>query len=344
MTSPLPPRRRDSRNLADLIRQDRQYLKQLGVGFAGGRFSPAKPLRPVYDGDEEDDGDDDTTALAAINTDRVTVTTAGIVTLPLTYVPLDGSLHVRWDGDDLHPSEWTMSGQSVVYADPHLHVGDVLTAAYFYYPSDVPGAPLAATVTSRATTPGIYAWGTFSSSGGSGPPIPLPGGTQVGDLIVVAAISAGAIAISDPRLTFVGNNMWVGWATNLADIPVTLGSPWYAITCDTFATDASGWTAAQVTSNPSLSVGSTIATPVVSGVSAAICAGTATIFSFGSCAIGAPTDYTNVANIGNPLSSSINLWTADSIGASPAGVLTYTGGGDGAIYATTIGLIGPVDS
>jgi hypothetical protein len=142
VTSPLPPRRRDSRNLADLIRQDRQNLKQVGVGMVGGRFPPAR-LRgqPAVDLDDEDDDLDDTAELAAINTDRVVVSTAGVAVLPLTYVPLDGSLHVRWDGDDLEPRDWVMSGQSVVVAYPHLHVGDVLSAAYLYYPSDAPDAP-----------------------------------------------------------------------------------------------------------------------------------------------------------------------------------------------------------
>lgn len=141
MTSPRPPRLRDTRSLVDRVRQDRQNLQQLGVGFVGGRFPPARPLgSAAYVGDIEDDEatDGDTDQIAFCNTDQVVASGPGTVTLPLTYEPIDGSLHVRWNTLDQPTTEWALSGQTVTIPDPTstIAAGDVLTAAYAYHPSD----------------------------------------------------------------------------------------------------------------------------------------------------------------------------------------------------------------
>lgn len=142
MTSPRPPRLRDTKGLEDRVRQDAQNLKQLGVGFVGGRFPPAKPLGSTAQfGDLEDDeaGDDDaedTAAIAFCNTDRATATTAGIIAMNLTHEPVAGSLHIYWNGLAQPPTEWTLSGRTVTFPEHLVAVGDVLNAAYAYYPSD----------------------------------------------------------------------------------------------------------------------------------------------------------------------------------------------------------------
>jgi hypothetical protein len=136
----MPPRRRDTRSLADRVRQDRQNLAQLGVGFVGGRMPALRPLGATeLLGDIEDDEvfEVDTNQIAAWNTDIATATQAGIITLDLTFVPMDGSLHVRWNGLDQPHTEWSRSGQRVTFTDPRIRVGHVLDAAYLYYPSDI---------------------------------------------------------------------------------------------------------------------------------------------------------------------------------------------------------------
>lgn len=140
--SSLPPRKRDTRTAADRIRQDRENLKRLGVGYVGGRFPSVAPLGATAQyGDLEDDeaGDDDaedTQAIAFNNTDRATATGAGIIVLTLTYPPIDGSLHIYWNGLEQPPTEWTLSGRTVTFPDHLVTVGDVLNAAYAYQPAD----------------------------------------------------------------------------------------------------------------------------------------------------------------------------------------------------------------
>lgn len=140
MTSFLPPRLRDTRSLTDRVRQDRINLKQLGVGLVNGRWSPARPLgQSALFGDFEDDALDD--ELEFINTDRAVAVVDTVMTLALTYEPVEGSLHVRWNGIDVPPTEFTLTEQTVTFANDHLHVGDVLTAAYAHYPGEEPEAP-----------------------------------------------------------------------------------------------------------------------------------------------------------------------------------------------------------
>jgi hypothetical protein len=139
VTSPLPPRLRDSRNLADLVRQQKQNGRQLDGGLLGGRWSPAKPLGATAQmGDLEDDEGSDDDLPAAINTDVAYASTAGQITLNLTYVPIEGTLLVFWDDGDLIPSEYVLAGQTIIFTDRHVHVGDRLHAVYWYWPSDVP--------------------------------------------------------------------------------------------------------------------------------------------------------------------------------------------------------------
>lgn len=144
MTSPLPPRLRDTTSLFDRVRQDRANLKQLYPGFVGGRFAPARRLGATQQlGDIEDDSETDaeTATIAFSNTDTATASTAGRVTLHLTHEPVDGSLQVYWNGLALAPTEYVLNGQTVTFTDHLVFTGDRITAAYAYYPSDVEPDP-----------------------------------------------------------------------------------------------------------------------------------------------------------------------------------------------------------
>jgi hypothetical protein len=119
------------------MRQQKMNARQLGVGFVGGRFPPARPLGATSQlGDVTDSSGTDTQQLAAINTDRAVATESGRITLHLTHAPMDGTLHVRWNGVDQEPTEWSLTGLTLTFVNVHIKVDDVLTAAYFYYPSD----------------------------------------------------------------------------------------------------------------------------------------------------------------------------------------------------------------
>lgn len=133
MTSPLPPRRRDTRRLEDLVRHDRQNLKQLGVGFVGGRFPPARPLSArAQTGDTEEDDVEPTLLFA--NTDRLVAVGPGAVTWRLSHTPADGSLHVYWNGLQQPPTEWALNDNVLSIPDPLGLIADldVFSAAYAY--------------------------------------------------------------------------------------------------------------------------------------------------------------------------------------------------------------------
>lgn len=71
------------------------------------------------------------------NTDAVTVTEPGDVSLTLTHTPLAGSLHVRW-GTLMVPAEfWTLTGRVLTILDPDLLMlaGDEISTAYAYDPA-----------------------------------------------------------------------------------------------------------------------------------------------------------------------------------------------------------------
>jgi hypothetical protein len=212
MTSPRPPRLRDAANLESFLRREQINLRQLGGGFLGGRFPPARPLgSPSVDFNDEEQLDGNPDSLLFRHLDRATAT-AGAVVLPLTYEPIDGSLHVRWNGLVQPATEWSLSGQTVRFYDPHLKAGDVVTAAYAYYPADSP-EPFTLEVRGTTKNTGL-----------------LPVETQVGDFIVVAARWGFGSSIDfsgDSRLTHISTapsgrgGIWIGNATNLSALAYT---------------------------------------------------------------------------------------------------------------------------
>lgn len=57
------------------------------------------------------------------------------VTIPLSFVPNFGTLHVRQNGNDLAPDEWVLGGQLITVApgaELVIRAGDRFTTAYFY--------------------------------------------------------------------------------------------------------------------------------------------------------------------------------------------------------------------
>src|SRR5690349_179556 len=215
---PLPPSRRDvtgppPRNVSDLssiIRHHDSWQRRFALGGLSGRFGTPSPVlgnSQIVGGDAGGDGADD---LQAWDSDQITATVAGTVTLHLTYEPIENGLIVFWDGDRLLPTEYVLDGQTVTFTNPHIHVGDNLSAWYLYLAddSDVLEMVLRGTV-GPVNAPTVIA---------------LPDGTQVGDLIVVANATmhyngtVGGGAPSDSRLTQVGHGAWVGIATSLAPI------------------------------------------------------------------------------------------------------------------------------
>jgi hypothetical protein len=141
MTSPRPPRLRDTRSLTDRVRQDRINLKQLGVGMVDGRFPPARPLGSTSQfGDfSEGSSEVDTQEIAFINTDTAIAEGPGDTVVSLTYEPIPGSTHVYWRGLFVPTADWSRTGPNLTVRDPDalLRNGDLLSAVYAYYPSDV---------------------------------------------------------------------------------------------------------------------------------------------------------------------------------------------------------------
>lgn len=350
----LPPSRRDTigppprdiSDLAALVRHHQSWQRSVDPGILDGRFGTPRPVShgpsQIVGGDAGGDGGDND-EIAFWNSDRATSTVAGTITLNLTYEPIDGSLHIRWNGLDQPPTEWTLDVQTVTFTSSYIKVGDVLTAAYAYYPlEDEPTVTGPATATLR---------GTSTAVGASGNPgltsLALPTGTVIGDLIVVSAES-GPVAnllLTDSRLTLaaVGSNMWIGWATSLADIIVTatggFASNW-SIACITLRTNAVSWTAGVLASDPTMNPGDTLAVGTVSDVAVAVCAvhdGHSTVAGTTDPATG----YTAAATSGSSLSHSrVDYWTNPTVTTSPAGTTLFTGGAGSAV-ATVVGLVGP---
>lgn len=116
--------------------------------------------------------------------DSIVVTGTGNQIVPLTYVPIDDSLHLYWEGIFQQEDNWTRDYKDVTVSDPDLYieVGDYLECKYAYLDAEqLEPAPVPASILLVGSTvvlsPGINTTTTA---------LPLPAGTQAGDLLVVS--------------------------------------------------------------------------------------------------------------------------------------------------------------
>lgn len=154
-----PPR--DVSDLARVVRHQGSYLRSLDPGLLDGLYATPRPVPRVPSQLVGDDGGDGGTEIAFENADRATASAAGRVTLHLTHEPIDGSLHIYWGPSYQRPSKYALDGQTVTFVNAHIHVGDVLSAAYAYYPDDA----LDFVTEVRADSPIL--WATHGESGGT---------------------------------------------------------------------------------------------------------------------------------------------------------------------------------
>jgi hypothetical protein len=342
--SPLPPKRRDTTGIEDRVRQDRINLKQLGVGFVGGRFPPARPLgaTALY-GDLEDDDPD--IELAFINTDRSIASGSGNAALHLTYLPEDGSEHVSWHpngGGGLHltPADWYRVDQVItIPAFDGLASGDVFTCEYAYLLGEEPETPTPSLV--GFTQPGVWSSGPNTIS------YDLPPGTASGDLIVISSrglVAPGGgelvldVGCSDSRMALVhkstrlngsGQTIVEAVFAGLEDgsgspvVVTNTARPGYSSTTVAVLAAFTGVNGFGVVSGTDAGV----ATPIVDAVAAV-----AATWLSGPVATnaGGPTGYTDISSTGIDYASTCLSWWYDpdadpDTSTSPAG--TFLGEG-----------------
>jgi hypothetical protein len=143
--TPIPPSRRDLTrpppdvtDLGAIARRHSTNLRALDPGFLDGLYATPQPVPDGAsdlvggDGDGGQDGGSDD--IAFWNTDQALAvgTNPGQIILLLTWEPIDGSLHIRWNGIDQPPTEWTLDGQTVTFTSSLIRTDDLLTAAYAY--------------------------------------------------------------------------------------------------------------------------------------------------------------------------------------------------------------------
>lgn len=344
MTSPLPPKRRDSVNLANLLRQDRTRLGQLDRGLVGGRFPSARPLKPsTADADLEDDAPDD--QILFRNVDTVTATGPGTLTFPLSYEPIDGSLQVWWGGVPQPPTEWTLNGSTVTIPDPDSRIaaGRKFTAYYAY--NDVEAdVPTLDAITFRGLSKTIGALST-----------PVPAATQVGDTLLVIMVNLnGTIdaACTDSRVTEVDSalmtsprtthfsRVYMGTATTLADLNFTGPSPGNDLTVFVLAF-AEPMTATSHAGTDSANTTPKAAPAVAS--SAALCVATqANNVTSGGSPVISGTGWTAVSDSGsngNLTEFAVAKFLDTLASTTPAGTVSMgTGDGTKGFWVLTIGV------
>lgn len=218
MTSPLPPKRRDSRNLADLLRQDRTRLGQLDRGLVGGRFPPARPLKPQFD---DSDDDFDVPAILGENTDHAAcVSNGATIQIPLSHVPETGTEQVFYNGTPLKWSDWTRTDTVLtIPGEPWFRAGKVAWVDYLYYDDDGAGESDPASFVAVTTIQGDHT------------SIALPGTSTSGDMLVLVLHARDTSACSDPRFTLKHTDgarwgIWVGTDDGSGNpVSITLSSP-----------------------------------------------------------------------------------------------------------------------
>lgn len=195
-------------------------MGQLDPGLVGGRFPPARPLKPEFDDGGEDDYEEPTILWEW--SDRLVVTTAGQQTFRLSHEPIDESLTIRWHpegkGGIVQTDEgFIVNGQTVTILDRggDVQPGDVFSAQYQYEEGESSDSALTLVGTGQ-----VYA---------SNPALALPAGTQTGDFIVITTVTG---TTSDPRVSLLADHngtglahfyTYVGTVTSLGDFTCTGG-------------------------------------------------------------------------------------------------------------------------
>lgn len=127
-------------------------------------------------------------------TDTATATGPGDLAVTLTYVPIDESVHVYWNGIYQPPNTWAYVEGILTLGDPdgYLEADDEVWVSYAHkgvtpvYP-DPPSPP-------EINFIGV------SSQGNALTTIALPAGTELGDAFFLYSVASGTNGYTDPRI------------------------------------------------------------------------------------------------------------------------------------------------
>jgi hypothetical protein len=134
MTARRPP---SQRNVEYTMRHQARQLQSMAPGALGGRLASAAPvpLDPAYFEGGFDDTDAGVDQILGIEESPKVVVAAGDQIMFLSHIPIDGTLHVTWNGLAQPKSAWTLDDNHLAILDPTsvLLPGDELVAQYLYY-------------------------------------------------------------------------------------------------------------------------------------------------------------------------------------------------------------------
>lgn len=214
MTAPLPPKRRDSRNLADALRHDRTRLGQLDRGLAYGKAPQLRPLKAPFDDGGEDDFDEE--QIQFLNSDHATCSADGAtIRILLSHIPEPGSEQVYYNGTPLKWSDWSRTDTVLtIPGESWFRAGKVAWVDYAYYDVE------------RDTIAPAYVGVTLVT--GTHTSIAVPAGTSAGDLLVLTISARNYASCSDRRFspgvstaTPTPGGVWIGIADGSMD-PVAI--------------------------------------------------------------------------------------------------------------------------
>lgn len=354
----LQPSRRDVFNppgrgdLPATVRHHGQSLRSRDPGYVDGRFATPQPNTigpsPLVGG--EAGGDDDTgESVVGENDDRHTLANLRTQVWPLSYIPISETLHVHWHPGAGAGVEWKQDEHYfideddnviTIYADTlaaaQAEVGDVFSAQYLRLEGEQDAPSELEDLVLRGANDSVV----------PGDTVPLPAGTEIGDLLIVGSAVMrsdglpGLVVPNDGRLTRLSHNTWIGTVTNLGGVlfeDFGADDRFQGVVA-TFASPANYQSNAAA--GPADDAASPMSSPVV-GASAAILVGT-TENPNGTGGFNSVPGAWVAAFTGTAVSTvQIWYWIDTAASTSPAGGLAYnTHGADGFAYATVIGLQG----
>jgi hypothetical protein len=166
---------------------------------------------------------------ALFHEDSKKVENTGDQLIRLTHLPIENSEHVYWNAVYQPSTEWTRTNKIVTVPGGPMRVNDWLHVEYAYV--EAPPAPVTPSLT--ATAGFDLPRDTLMTS------LPLPAATQLGDVLVINAISGfggwAVCEIPDGRMTRIAHHtthgsgpggrlwgVWVGYADNLGPLNVQM--------------------------------------------------------------------------------------------------------------------------